>query len=140
MCRRVTACFVALDQQAEQSRIAAFYTLASTSVLLNELPADAGKKLPPNHSTVPTVPAVLMGRLAVDSAHQGLGLGGALLADAIKRAVRAEIAAYALIVDAKDAPAAQFYLHHGFNALVDSPRTLYLPLASLGSLLLKPAD
>ena len=104
MRRRVTACFVALDQHAEPSRVAAYYTLASTSVLLNELPAAAGKKLP----RYPTVPAVLMGRLAVDSGYKGVGLGGALLADAITRAVRAEIAAYALIVDAKDALAAQF--------------------------------
>ena len=43
-----------------------------------------------------------MGRLAVDQAFQGQGLGGALLADALDRATRSEIAAYALMVDAKD--------------------------------------
>jgi GNAT superfamily N-acetyltransferase len=79
----------------------------------------------------PTVPAVRMGRLAVDQAFKGQGLGGALLADALDRAARAEIAAFALIVDAKDEAAGDFYRHHGFMALPDSPLTLFLPLATV---------
>ena len=122
--RRVAACFVAL---AEGQRIAGYYTLASASLLLTDLPASVGKKLP----RYPTVPAVRMGRLAVDQAFKGQGLGGALLADALDRAVRSEIAAYALIVDAKDEAAAAFYRHHGFIALPDSPFTLFLPLATV---------
>lgn len=122
--RRVAACFVALS---EEGRIAGYYTLASASLLLTELPASIGKKLP----RYPTVPAVRMGRLAVDQAFKGQGLGGALLADALHRAARSEIAAYALMVDAKDEVAAAFYRHHGFIALPDSPRTLFLPLATV---------
>lgn len=122
--RRVAACFVAL---ADPSRIAGYYTLASASLLLADLPASTRKKLP----RYPTVPAVRMGRLAVDQAYQGQGLGGALLADALDRAARAEIAAYALLVDAKDDAAAAFYRHHGFIALPDSPLTLFLPLATI---------
>ncbi|QTQ31272.1 GNAT family N-acetyltransferase [Aromatoleum bremense] len=122
--RRVAACFVAL---AEGQRIAGYYTLASASLLLADLPASTGKKLP----RYPTVPAVRMGRLAVDQAFKGQGLGGALLADALDRAARSEIAAYALMVDAKDEAAAAFYLHHGFIALPDSPLTLFLPLATV---------
>ncbi len=122
--RRVTACFVAL---ADGHHIAGYYTLASTSLLLTDLPASTGKKLP----RYPTVPAVRMGRLAIDQRHQGQGLGGAMLADALDRAARAEIAAYALVVDAKDAAAVAFYRHHGFIALPDTPRTLFLPLASV---------
>ena len=37
-----------------------------------------------------------------------------MLADALDRAARSEIAAYAMIVDAKDAMVAPFYRHHGF--------------------------
>ena len=122
--RRVAACFVALT---DGPRIAGYYTLASASLLLADLPASTGKKLP----RYPTVPAVRMGRLAVDQAFKGQGLGGALLADALTRAARAEIAAYALVVDAKDEPAAQFYRHHGFVALPEAPRTLFLPLATI---------
>jgi len=122
--RRAAACFVAL---ADPTRIAGYYTLASASLLLADLPASTRKKLP----RYPTVPAVRMGRLAVDQAYQGQGLGGALLADALDRAARAEIAAYALLVNAKDDAAAAFYRHHGFIALPNSPLALFLPLATI---------
>lgn len=121
--RRVTACFVALS--GEQV-IAGYYTLAATSVPLNELPSSVGKKLP----RYPLVPAVRMGRLAVDQNFKGQGLGGALLADALSRAFDSDIAAYALMVDAKDEKAADFYRHHGFIQLPNSPLTLFLPLAT----------
>ena len=122
--RRVAACFVALG---DGQSIAGYYTLASASLLLSDLPTSAGKKLPRN----PTVPAVRMGRLAVDQAFKGQGLGGALLADALDRAARSEIAAFALMVDARDKAVAAFYRHHGFIGLSDSPLTLFLPLATV---------
>ncbi len=59
--RRVAACFVATT---DGKRMAGYYTLASASLLLAELPASTGKKLP----RYPTVPAVRMGRLAVSPA------------------------------------------------------------------------
>jgi len=123
--RRVAACFVAVT---DDQRIAGYYTLASASLLLNELPASTGKRLP----RYPSVPAVRMGRLAVDKEFRGMGLGGALLADAIDRAKRSEIAAFALMVDAKDNSSADFYRHHGFISLPNSPVTLFLPLATAG--------
>ncbi|MDR3213354.1 MAG: GNAT family N-acetyltransferase [Azoarcus sp.] len=129
--RRVAACFVAL---ADGQSIAGYYTLASASLLLSGLPASAGKKLP----RYPTVPAVRMGRLAVDRAFKGQGLGGALLADALDRTSRSEIAAYALMVDAKDETAAAFYRHHGFIALPDSSLALFLPLATVLPCLKQP--
>lgn len=125
--RRVTACFVALD---DDQRIAGYYTLAAASLALDSLPAGVRKKLP----RYPTVPAIRMGRLAVDQAFRGQGLGGALLADALARAAGAEIAAYALVVDAKDEAAVSFYQHHGFIVLPDAPRMLFLPLATIRGL------
>jgi ribosomal protein S18 acetylase RimI-like enzyme len=122
--RRLSACFVATT---DARRIAGYYTLASASVLLADLPVSTTKKLP----RYPTVPTVRMGRLAVDQSFKGQGLGGALLADALNRAADSEIAAFALMVDAKDEVAVAFYLHHGFIALPDSPLKLFLPLASL---------
>ena len=123
MRRRMAACFVALT---DEQRVVGFYTLASASLLLNGLPPNTIKKLP----RYPTVPAVRLGRLAVDFSFKGQGLGGALLADALDRAVRSEIAAYALLVDALDSAAVAFYQHHGFIALADSPMKLFLPLAT----------
>ena len=73
--RRVTACYVALTPD---ERVAGYYTLASTGLLLTELPASVAKKLP----RYPSVPAVRMGRLAVAQDVKGQGLGGALLAGA----------------------------------------------------------
>ena len=121
--RRVTACFVAVGVER---RIAGYYTLASASMLLSDLPAETGKKLP----RYPSVPAVRMGRLAVDKDFAGHGLGGALLADALSRVLTSEIAAFALVVDAKDRAAKSFYEHHGFIALSDQPLTLFLPMAT----------
>lgn len=129
--RRVAACFVALT---DGQRVAGYYTLASSSLLLADLPASVAKKLP----RYPSVPAVRMGRLAVDQAFKGQGLGGALLADALERSDRAEIAAYAMMVDARDEQAAAFYQHHGFIALPDAPLALFLPLATLQSLRRQP--
>ena len=116
--RRVTACYVAVD---EADRVAGYYTLAASSVLLADLPPDQGRKLP----RYPSVPVVRMGRLAIDHRFKGKGLGGALLADALERAQRAEIAAFALVVDAKDELAAAFYRHHGFTALPEATLTLF---------------
>ena len=110
--------------------IAGYYTLAAASVPLTDLPSSAAKKLP----RYPLVPAVRMGRLAVDRDFKGRGLGGALLADALSRASNSDIAAYALLVDAKDEKAATFYRHHGFILLPNSPLTLFLPLATASNI------
>ena len=122
--RRVTACFVAVSKSEQ---IAGFYTLASTSMALTDLPAATVKKLP----RYPTVPAVRMGRLAVDQNFRGKGLGAAMLADALARACDAEIAAFALVVDAKDQAAVAFYVHHGFIAFEAEAMSLFLPLATV---------
>lgn len=117
MRRRVASCFVAVDAGGE---IAGFYTIAASSLVLDLLPTEQAKRLP----RYPTVPAVLIGRLAVAKAHQGKRLGAALVADAILRATRAEVMAYAMIVDAKDDAAVGFYEHLGFARLRDDQRRL----------------
>lgn len=125
--RRVAACFVAVQGDTQ---VAGFYTLAASSVLLSALPDAVAKKLP----RYPSIPVVRMGRLAVDQTFQGQGLGAALLSDALVRAARAEIAAYALVVDAKDDTAARFYRHHGFIGMPTAPLCLFLPLATVAGL------
>jgi len=122
--RRVATCFVA---RGEAGEIAGYYTLSAASVMLTQLPAAQARKLP----RYPSIPAVRMGRLAIDRRFKGAGLGAAMLFDALDRAARAEIAAYAMVVDAKDESAAAFYRHHGFLAFQDQPLTLYLPLATV---------
>ena len=113
-----------------QRQLLAYYTLASASVLLDQLPSTIQKKLP----RYAAVPAVRMGRLAVDKSHRQKGLGSTLLADALTRACRSEITAFALIVDAKDHEAVQFYRQHGFMSLSHQGQSLFLPLASASGL------
>lgn len=121
--RKVATCFVAITSD---NRVVGYYTLASTSLPLSGLPIGTQKKLP----RYPLVPAVRMGRLAVDQDYKGRSLGAMLLADALYRTIASEIAAFAMVVDAKDETAARFYLHHGFIALPETPLCLFLPLAS----------
>lgn len=110
--------------------IAGYYTLSSTSVQFAELPAQTVRKLP----RYPLVPATLLGRLAVDRRQQGKGYGRFLMADALHRAVRSEIASFAVIVDAKDENARRFYERESFLPLPDQPMKLFRPMADIRQL------
>ena len=82
------------------------------------------------------IPAILLGRLAIDRAWQGTGLGRALLADAIRRSQRAasEVSARLVIVHAISPAAEGFYLHHGFTRLPVETPTLALDLVKIENL------
>ena len=69
-------------------------------------------------------------RLAVDRRQQGKGYGRFLLADALYRAARSEIASFAVIVDAKDESASAFYRRYGFVSYASNPLILFLPLST----------
>ncbi|TWT86719.1 Acetyltransferase (GNAT) family protein [Pseudobythopirellula maris] len=122
--RHYATCFVAVDKQDE--RVAGYYTLSMGSVGLGDLPESLVKKLP----RYPQAPVARLGRLAVDLNFQGQKLGGVLLADAVCRVAQSEVAAYAVVVDAKDISATRFYEHFGFLKLGRDPRTLFLPLST----------
>ena len=78
------------------------------------------------------VPCFRVGRLAVHAEHQGCGLGRLLIGYAVARCLEARknVAAYALLVDAKTEDAKRFYEHYGFTACRDQTMTLYLPLGT----------
>ena len=124
MRRRVTICYVATDNETQ--RVAGYYTLSASSVLLTDVPPAFAKKLP----RYPDVPAARVGRLAVEQSYRGRRLGAALLWDAMDRSARSEVAVHALLVDAKDDEASAFYAHHGFVALDAERRRMMLPVAS----------
>jgi ribosomal protein S18 acetylase RimI-like enzyme len=125
--RNLASCFVAYDLANESSNVPplGYYTLSSASVAMLDLPIALTKKLP----RYPSVPAVRLGRLAVSAQAQGTGLGGVLLVDAIQRTQRSDIAAYAMVVDAKDEAAVRFYEHFGFVRFASLPSMLYLRLS-----------
>lgn len=76
------------------------------------------------------VPCFRMGRLACRADRQNQGLGKVLVACAVDRCLQAvkQVAAFVLIVDAKNLAATDFYQHYGFTPCVDSPMTHYLRL------------
>lgn len=119
----ISQTFVAVDASMP-TQVLGFYALSACEVVTAELPEGVAAKLPRK------MPAVKLGRLAVDKAVQGQGLGALLLMDAIKRTcnVREHIGAFALFVDAKESEAAAFYTAFGFIALPDASSTLVLPL------------
>jgi GNAT superfamily N-acetyltransferase len=79
------------------------------------------------------VPAFRLGRLAVDRTLQGQGLGGQLLLAAGRRCLRAaqEVGGVALLIDAKNEAVAGWYASYGALPLLDDPRCLLLPLATI---------
>jgi GNAT superfamily N-acetyltransferase len=113
-----------------EGTIAGYYTLSATGVKLTEFPADVTRKLP----RYPLVPATLLGRLAVDQNYRGRGYGRFLLADALFRAVRSEIASFAVVVDAKDEEARRFYERESFLPFPDQPLRLFRPMADIAKL------
>lgn len=122
--RGISSVFVLTDA-AQPERILGYYTLSAAEVDGQRLTEAERKKLPRY-----PVPCFRMGRLACREDQRGLGLGKLLLGCAVDRCLKArqQVAAYALIVDAKDDVAAAFYSHFGFKRLRDAPLTLYLPL------------
>jgi ribosomal protein S18 acetylase RimI-like enzyme len=125
MKRLLASCFVAVETST--GVVAGYYTLAAASVLASDLPAETVRRLP----RYPVLPAALIGRLAIAQAFHRRGLGGALLADAALRVLRGDAAAFALVVDAKDAAAVAFYVAQGFCAFVSRPMGMFLPLATV---------
>ena len=122
--RRITNCFVVVETAT--SHVAAYYTLSAASIPFVDLPPDEAKRLP----RYPTLPAVRIGRLAVDRRYQRRGLGELMLMNAVHRTMQDAAAAFALLVDAKNDQAVAFYQRYGFRPIADKPRTLFLPLAT----------
>ena len=126
--RGVSAVYVLVDSD-QPSQILGFYTLSAAQVDASNISASDRKKLPRY-----PVPCFRMGRLACSTAHHGQGLGKLLLGCAVERCLQArkQVAAFAMLVDAKNDSASAFYRHYGFTPCADSPLSLYLPLGSPG--------
>ncbi len=127
--RGISRTFVAV--KSGDPRILGYYTLRVGAVEAAGFPKEEVKRLPRY-----PVPVVHLARLAVDRTAQGQGVGQALLASALKKAVAAsELAgAFAVEVLAKSEEAARFYGKHGFKAFQDDAKHLYLPIATIARL------
>jgi len=99
-------------------RVVGYYAVCMGQILNQDTVGSMRRNMPVN------IPAVILGRLAIDSAWQGQGLGRLLLADAVERSQRAaeEVAARLVIVHAISPAAEAFYVAHGFAPLpVETP-------------------
>jgi GNAT superfamily N-acetyltransferase len=116
----------------QEGVVVGFYSLAVGSVA----PEDAAPRVLKGIARHP-VPVMILARLAVDLKHQGVGLGRALLRDALLRTAQAaDIAGIrALLVHAKDHAARQWYLNWEFEPSETDPFHLFLLLKDLKAML-----
>ena len=132
--RNVARVFVAVTPDLG---VVGFYSLSSLSLSLESLPEEVAHRLP----RYDAIPAALIGRLARDERVRGSGVGELLLADAIQRILGAgrSVAVFAIVVDAKDDRAVDFYQAFGFRVFPLQPRRLFL-LAATAAAGLQKAD
>ncbi|ECP1951361.1 GNAT family N-acetyltransferase [Salmonella enterica] len=114
--------FVICEEDSE--RVVGYYCLATGAIERSIAPNSLQRNMPER------LPVMVLGRLAVDLAFSGKGLGGDLLQDAI---IRCEAIAYsagvvAVVVHALSDEAVAFYKHFGFQVSPVEPYTLLLPL------------
>jgi ribosomal protein S18 acetylase RimI-like enzyme len=119
--------YVLIDEAAPGS-IAGYFTLAIRTMTPKEkMPEEMVRKLPNS------VPGFTLARLAVAATYQGQGFGKIMLSSAMRkvRKAAAEVAGFALFVDAKDQQAAEFYKKYGFEPMPSDPLILAMPVANI---------
>ncbi len=111
----------------EGARVVAYYALASSAITIDDASGHFSRNMPN------PIPVVILGRLAVDHAFQGKGLGRALIRDAGLRVMQAAdtIGIRGMIVQALSEKARAFYEQMGFDPSPLDPMTLMMTLADL---------
>ena len=111
----------------EQSKIVAYVSLTAAEIKRDYLPKSQQRNRPES------VPAVLLGQLAVDSNYQGQGLAQSLLYFAFHTTVKIseQIGCACLITRPLDEKARGFYKHWGFEDTPFDPK---------GSMIIKVSD
>jgi GNAT superfamily N-acetyltransferase len=112
-------------------RVVGYYSLAAASIMHNVATSKARRNMPD------PVPAILIGRLALDKEWQGRGLGIGLLLDAVLRIVgaAATVGVRAILVHAISGEAKAFYERFGFRASSVEPMTLMMTVEEVRRLL-----
>lgn len=121
----VARTFVAVG---DGGKVLGYYSLAAGSLSKENLPRNQEKRLPKF-----PLPILRLARLAVTREEQGKGLGEYLLMDALHRCllVSEEVGFIAVVIDAKDEVAKNFYQRYDFDTLPGQPLTLWLPRSAL---------
>lgn len=107
------------------SAVVGYFALAASSALREDLPRNLRGNMPKHR-----IPMVLLARLAVDSNHQGRGIGAALVSSALAISLRVaeHIGAMGLATNAKDTQARGFYEAIGFRAGPNDESLMIFPL------------
>jgi GNAT superfamily N-acetyltransferase len=107
--------------------VVGYYALAASAVTVEQASGRFRRNMPD------PIPVVVLGRLAVDRAHQGHGLGRAMFRDAALRALQASdvIGIRGMLVHALSDDARAFYQAVGFEPSPLDPMTLMVTLADL---------
>lgn len=122
------------DQPAKFRRVIGYFTLNSFAFPKKQARRRDQDR---NLGRYNPVPAVLLGRLALDEAFQGRGLGSVLVVSALTQVLTLseQLGTAVVVVHAIDDEAASFYEHQGFMRFRDEPRHLYYPLATFAAAL-----
>jgi GNAT superfamily N-acetyltransferase len=108
-------------------KVTGYYSLAVGAAAHADVPGRIKRNMPDPDP----IPVMILGRLAVDKAFQGQGVGVGLLRDAVLRTMQAaEIAGIrALLVHAISEDAKHFYSRYGFIPSLVNPMTVMITLA-----------
>lgn len=106
------------------NKVVGYYAIAAGSIARKKAPGRIKRNMPD------PIPALILGRLAVDRNCQGAGIGQGLLKDALARSINVaqQVGTRVLIVHALNKKARVFYLKHGFKENLPIPNTLLLSL------------
>jgi GNAT superfamily N-acetyltransferase len=115
---------------ADDNRVVGYYGLAPTGVVPSVMPRSVRTGQPPN-----PVPCILLGQLATDTAFTGKGVGTALLQHALIRSVAGAqlIGGRALVANAINDEAAQYWRRRGFLPSKDDPLILFRSLSDIAA-------
>ncbi len=131
--RKANAVFVLIEPGAPE-KILGYFTLCAFALAQGAVPEAARRHIP----RYPLVSATLIGRFAVAKERHGQGIGGVLLARAMRMAYEnsALVGSSMIVVDAVDENARRFYEAHGFLRLTDTMRMI-IPMAVVADLVSK---
>ena len=122
--------FTAVLVVHDAGRVVGYYGLAPTAVVPSVLPRSIRTGQPPD-----PVPCLLLGQLATDTNWAGQGIGAGLVKHALQRCVHAArlIGGRALMVNAVDDAAAQFWQRRGFLPTKSDPLILFRSIAAIAA-------
>lgn len=120
--------FVAVLKE-DHKKVIGYYTSSMSVIEFPDLPTEVSAGLPAY-----PIPAMLIGKLAVDESFQGQRIGTKLVLHAYRSAAKISevVGVYAIKVDAKNEALKKFYIEKcGFYKLQNKELGLFIPIAEV---------